>query len=29
MERMREKVAEYSREGAQWPYAANIFDPVR
>ena len=29
MERMREKVAEYEAEGAHWPLAACILDPVR
>jgi hypothetical protein len=27
--RMREKIAEYAAEGAEWPLAANILDPVR
>jgi hypothetical protein len=26
---MTEKIAEYAAEGAEWPLAANILDPVR
>ena len=26
---MREKVAEYAAEGAEWPLSANILDPIR
>lgn len=29
MERMREKIMEYAIEGAEWPLAANILDPIR
>ena len=29
MERMREKLAEYASEGAAWPLAACILDPIR
>ena len=28
VERMREKLAEYAAEGADWPLAASILDPV-
>jgi hypothetical protein len=26
---MREKIVEYAAEGADWPLAANILDPIR
>jgi hypothetical protein len=26
---MTEKIAEYAAEGAEWPLAANILDPIR
>ena len=28
-DRMREKLSEYAAEGAPWPLAASILDPVR